>query len=163
MNQFIICRVLDQHFALPILSVDRIAPLKNVTTIPDTINYIMGIMESEEAVLPVVDLSKRFFDQPLGGEHNKQVLVTYWQGKEVGLAVDEVLTIKEYSGNQIDSQLEKITSLNQDNQVLPIKSFIRTDEGLILELDIDHLFDLSETVEIKQLFDVYEKSSAQKD
>lgn len=163
MSQFIICRVADQYFTVSILSTNRIVPLENVTHVPDTMDYIMGIMESEEEVLPIVDLSKRFFDKSLADEKSAQVLITYWKEREIGLAVDEVLTIKEYDESQIDYQLEKITTLNKENQATPIKSFIRTDEGLILELDIEHLFEETGTIEINQLFDIQQEVSEEEE
>ncbi|MEY8291459.1 chemotaxis protein CheW [Carnobacteriaceae bacterium 52-44] len=160
MSQYILCRVLDQKFTVSILSTNRIIPLKEVTHVPDTSEYVMGIMEAEGEVLPIIDLSQRFFEKPIKDEAAAQVIIVYWKGKEIGIAVNEVLTIKDFSDEQIDHELEKITRLNQNSDYTPIKSFIRSEEGLILEVDIDELFETSGTLEVQQLFDDYEASDA---
>lgn len=158
MSQYILCRVLNQKFTVSILSTNRIIPLKEVTHVPDTSEYIMGIIETEGDVLPVIDLSQRFFERPIQDEDDAQVIIVYWKGKEIGIAVNEVLTIKDFSDEQIDYGLEKITRLNQNSNYTPIKSFIRSEEGLILEVDIDELFETSGTLEVQQFFDDYEAS-----
>lgn len=156
MSQYIVCRVSNQYFTVSILSTNRIIPLTTITHVPDTSNYIMGIMETEGEVLPVIDLSQRFFDKPIEGETAAQVIIVYWKGKEVGVAVNEVLTIREFDELQIDYRLDKITTLNKTSDYTPIKSFIRSEEGLILELDIDNLFEMTGTLEIQEIVDSYE-------
>src|SRR5699024_6780306 len=141
MSQYIVCRVSKQLFTVSILSTNRIIPLTDITPVPDTSEYIMGIMEAEGEILPVVDLSQRFFNEPIEGENAAQVIIVYWKSKEIGLAVNEVLTIRDFDESQIDNQLEKITTLNQYSDYTPIKSFIQSDEGLILEVDINNLLD----------------------
>lgn len=156
MSQYIVCRVSNQYFTVSILSTNRIIPLTTITHVPDTSNYIMGIMETEGEVLPVIDLSQRFFDKPIEEETAAQVIIVYWKGKEVGVAVNEVLTIREFDESQIDYRLDKITTLNKTSDYTPIKSFIRSEEGLILELDIDNLFEMTGTLEIQEIVDSYE-------
>lgn len=159
MSQYILCRVLNQKFTVSILSTNRIIPLEEVTHVPDTSEYVMGVMEAEGEVLPIIDLSQRFFGEPIKDEAAAQVIIVYWKGKEIGVAVNEVLTIKDFSDDQIDHQLEKITNLNEDTDYTPIKSFIRAEEGLILEVDIDELFEMSGTLEVQKLFEYYEASN----
>lgn len=156
MSQYIVCRVSKQFFTVSILSTNRIIPLADITPVPDTTEYIMGVMEAEGEVLPVIDLSQRFFNVPIEGESAAQVIIVYWKGKEVGIAVNEVLTIRDFDQSQIDNQLEKITTLNQRSDYTPIKSFIQSEEGLILELNIDNLFEINGTLEIQELVDNYE-------
>ena len=63
MQQYIVFKVLEQKFALSIHAISRIVPLSSITPVPDTADSIMGVMESEEQVIPVIDLAKRFFDK----------------------------------------------------------------------------------------------------
>lgn len=161
MKQYIVFRAANQYFTVSVLATSRIIALKDVIHVPDTPAYIMGIMESEEEVLPIIDLSKRLFDEPLKDEDAAQVLIVFWKDKEIGLAVNEVLTIKNYDDSLIDYQLDKITSLNQVDKASPIKSFIRTDEGLILELDIENLFEAASLLEINELMDMDNEQAAE--
>lgn len=158
MNQYIVCRVGEHYFTVPILSTNRIIALENVTHVPDTTAYIMGIIESEEEVLPIIDLSKRFYDESMKHPENAQILIVYWQDQEIGLAVDEVVAIKEFEASQIDYDLSKISNvtINSDRSKSPLKSFIRTEERILLELEIDNLFEVADIQENQALFDIEE-------
>lgn len=157
MSQYIVCRVSNQFFALSILETNRIIPLEQITKIPDTPSYLMGVMESEGEVLPIVDLSNRFFNQEITNESTAQIIIVYWRGKEVGVAVNEVQNITSFSETQIDRNLEKVTSLNHENQYTAIKSIIQGEDGLILEIDPENLFDMTGTLEIEGLIENYEE------
>lgn len=157
MSQYIVCRVSNQFFALSILETNRIIPLEQITKIPDTPSYLMGVMESEGEVLPIVDLSNRFFNQEITNESTAQIIIVYWRGKEVGVAVNEVQNITSFSETQIDRNLEKVTSLNHESQYTAIKSIIQGEDGLILEIDPENLFDMTGTLEIEGLIENYEE------
>lgn len=153
MSQYIVCRITDQLFALSILETNRIIPLEQITKIPDTPPYIMGVMESEGQVFPIVDLPNRFFNQKITNNESAQIIIVYWRGKEVGVAVDEVQNIENFDENQIDRDLEKVTFLNHETEYTPIKSIIQGEDGLILEIDPENLFDMTGTLEIEGLIE----------
>ncbi len=155
MEQYIIFRVLNQNFAVSILSISRIIPLSEITPVPDTADYIMGVMESEKQVVPIIDLSKRFFNQSLTQTDQTQVILMYWNDLEIGVTVDEVVQITHFGEEQVDSQLEKITALEDAAEVTPIKSFIRSEEGIILEVSASDLFDMKGTLMIQDLIESY--------
>lgn len=155
MKQYIIFRVLNQNFAVSILSISRIIPLSEITPVPDTADFIMGVMESEEQVVPIIDLSKRFFNQSLTETEQTQVIIMYWNDLEIGVTVDEVVKITQFEEEQIDTQLDKITALEDAAEVTPIKSFIRSEEGIILEVSANDLFDMKGTLMIQDLIESY--------
>lgn len=155
MAQYIIFKVLNQKFAVSILSISRITPLSEMTPVPDTADYVMGVMESERQVIPIIDLSKRFFDQAYKETIQTQVIVIYWNDLEVGITVDEVVEITNFDSEQMDTKLEKITALEDAAEVTPIKSFIQSEGGIILEIAPDDLFDMKGTLMIQELIESY--------
>lgn len=155
MEQYIVFRVLNQSFAVSILSISRIIPLSKVTAVPDTADYLMGVMESEKQVVPIIDLPNRFFNQKIKETDQTQVIVIYWNDLEIGVAVDEVVKITQFNAEQIDTQLDKITALADADEVTPIKSFIQSDEEIILEVSTDEIFDMKGTLMIQELIESY--------
>ncbi|MDN6194976.1 MAG: chemotaxis protein CheW [Atopostipes suicloacalis] len=135
MSQFIVYRVGKQKFAVSISSTSRIIALESVTAVPDSTDFMMGVMETEGDVLPIIDLSQRFYDIELKDTKNAQVVVILWNNEEIGLAVDEVINIVDFEENQIDFETEKYTKIGSNRELSPIQSFIRTEEGIILELN----------------------------
>lgn len=155
MEQFIVFRVLNQNFAVSILSISRIIPLSEITPVPDTPDYVMGVMESEKQVVPIIDLPQRFFDQKIEQTGQTQVIVMYWNDLEIGVVVDEVVQITQFDETQIDTELEKITALEDAAEVTPIKSFIRSEKGIILEIAANDIFDMKGTLMIQDLIESY--------
>lgn len=155
MEQFIVFRVLNQKFAVSILSTSRIIPLSEITPVPDTADYIMGVIENEKQVLPIIDLPKRFFNQKLEQTEQTQVIIMYWNDLEVGIVVDEVVQITQFEESQIDTKLEKITALENATEVTPIKSFIQSEEGILLEIATNDIFDMKGTLMIQELIESY--------
>lgn len=154
MSQFIVYRVSKQKFAIPIATTSRIIALEGVTQVPESSDYMMGVMEIEGEILPIIDVSKRFYNLDLEDLESAQVLVVLWRGKEIGLAVDDVLNIVNFEKNQIDRQVEKFTKIGEVRENSPIESFIRTDNEIILELDMDMFLENKNYGEIAELLDL---------
>ena len=155
MQQYIVFKVLEQKFALSIHAISRIVPLSSITPVPDTADSIMGVMESEEQVIPVIDLAKRFFDKRFEETMHTQVIIVYWNDLQIGIIVDEIIEITNFREDQIDSELEKITALEEPKEVTPIKSFIRTEDEIVLEVSQNELFDMKGTLMIQELIESY--------
>ena len=60
-EQFIIFRLGDQEYGLPIAAVDEIArPPEQITRLPKAPAFIDGVMNLRGSVVPIVDLRRRF-------------------------------------------------------------------------------------------------------
>lgn len=160
MSQFIVYRVSKQKFAISISATSRIIALEGVTPIPESSDHMMGIMEIENEILPIIDLSKRFYDKGLEDVESAQVLVVLWRDKEIGFAVDEVLNIVNFEKNQIDKDIEKFTKIGESREKSPVKSFIRTDDEIILELDLDLFLENKDYGEMAEILDLEETEAS---
>ena len=90
-EQFIIFRLGDQEFGLPIGVVDEIArPPEHVTPLPKAPAFIDGVMNLRGTVVPIVDLRRRFAlaSAELGGA--RRILVLAIAGAKTGFMVDGV-------------------------------------------------------------------------
>ena len=60
-EQFIVFRLGDQEYGLPIAAVDEIArPPEHITRLPKAPAFIDGVMNLRGTVVPIVDLRRRF-------------------------------------------------------------------------------------------------------
>lgn len=162
MSQFIVYRVGKQKFAVSISSTSRIIALEGVTAVPDSTEFMMGVMEIEGEILPIIDLSKRFYNKELKDTDEAQVLVILWKDREIGLAVDEVINIVNFEEDQIDRKTEKYTKLGTNRELSPIQSFIRTEEGIILELNLELFSEENKMLNMKDILDIEEINEADK-
>lgn len=140
MEKFVIFSSGGQSFAVPIEVTEKIIHVEGLTRIPDTSGYVMGAIDYDESILPIVDLSERFFQRKTEVTADTKVIVINWQEKKIGLAVDKVTTIRSFES------ADREVSGNADQEAASyIMAFIRTEEGIILQLDVNRIF--SETGE----------------
>jgi purine-binding chemotaxis protein CheW len=94
-QQIVGFRVGKEDFGVPIGIVHEIVPMMEITAVPDSPNYIEGVINLRGRIIPVVDLRKRFAEAVVPNRRNR-IMVAELDGHRVGLVVDaanEVLKI----------------------------------------------------------------------
>ena len=90
-------RVGEQMYALDILRIREVIRPQKLTPVPKAPLFIEGVINLRGAVIPVVDLRKRF-DQAIRKANSKaRILICVLSGKIIGLVVDEVVEVKNFS------------------------------------------------------------------
>jgi purine-binding chemotaxis protein CheW len=98
-EQFIIFRLGDQDFGLPIAAVDEIArPPERITRLPKAPAFIDGVMNLRGSVVPIVDLRRRFALSSVEPGRAQRILVLAIGAAKTGFMVDgvsEVMRVPE--------------------------------------------------------------------
>lgn len=98
--QFVVFRLGDEEFGLPVEAVDEVAGLpERLTRLPKAPKFLSGVINLRGDILPVIDQRKRFGMAPYAGPAGRQRLLVLRGGKHrAGLIVDaisQVLTVPE--------------------------------------------------------------------
>jgi purine-binding chemotaxis protein CheW len=91
-------RIGEETFAVPIALVHEIVRVPEITAVPDSPDYVEGVINLRGKIVSVIDLRKRFGEKEIRRNKKNRILVTDVDGKLVGLIVDaasEVLKIPE--------------------------------------------------------------------
>ncbi len=91
-------RIGRETFGVPIGLVHEIVRVPEITAVPDSPDYVEGVINLRGKIVSVIDLRKRFGEKHLERNKKNRILVTDVEGKLVGLIVDaasEVLKIPE--------------------------------------------------------------------
>src|SRR5690349_12298752 len=64
--ELLACRLANEHYAVESQFVDEVYPFKDLTLLPCTPPFILGIVNVRGRIVPVLEL-KRFFDLPEKG------------------------------------------------------------------------------------------------
>jgi purine-binding chemotaxis protein CheW len=95
-EQFLLFRIGDSDFALPIAAVEEVAPLpRKLTRLPKAPAFVQGVMNLRGAVVPVIDQAERFGAAMAAGGKRRVVVVRIGD-LQAGFVVDsasEVLRI----------------------------------------------------------------------
>ena len=90
-EQFVIFRLADQEYGLPIGSVDEIArPPDQITRLPKAPAFIDGVINLRGMVIPIVDLRRRFELAAPESVSTQRILVLAIAGRKTGFMVDHV-------------------------------------------------------------------------
>jgi purine-binding chemotaxis protein CheW len=93
-EQFIIFRLGDQEYGIPVAAVDEIArPPDHVTRLPKSPAFIEGVMNLRGSVVPIVDLRRRFELTSEEPGNARRILVLKAGGGKTGFMVDVVSEI----------------------------------------------------------------------
>ena len=90
-EQFIIFRLGDQDYGLPIAAVDEIArPPERIARLPKAPAFVDGVMNLRGAAVPIIDLRRRFEIESKERSGSERILVVAVDGAKTGFMVDGV-------------------------------------------------------------------------
>ncbi|HUO61086.1 MAG TPA: chemotaxis protein CheW [Candidatus Acidoferrales bacterium] len=95
-------RVGKENFGVPIGTVHEIVRMMEVTAVPDSPEYIEGVINLRGKIIPVVDLRKRFGESEIASNKKNRILVAEIQERLVGLLVDAASEVIKIPPEQIE-------------------------------------------------------------
>ena len=144
--QFIVFSIGKEEYGVEILSVREIIAWNDVTQLPNTKEYVRGVMNLRGSILPVFDLRSRFGMGLTEVSNTHVIIIVNVQGKLIGLLVDSVSRILRLSATDIRPVPEAEMIIDQEY----LAGFATADEQMVAVLDIERLFDpavLEESIE----------------
>ena len=122
------------------MKVQEINRIADITRIPQSPDFVEGVINLRGNVIPIIDLRKRF-NMP-EREHDRQtrIVVGEIDGKTVGLVVDAVSEVIRLPANTIEPA-PKIVSKDQADYITGIG---KLDDRLLMLLDIDKILTVSD-------------------
>ena len=103
-----------ERYAIESEWVREIYPLKEITTLPGTPPFILGIINVRGQIISVVDM-KAFFGLPGKGLTNfNKVIILSHDDMEFGLLTDEVLGVRFLPRSEIQAPLPTLTGVRAD-------------------------------------------------
>ncbi|GAA0121429.1 chemotaxis protein CheW [Clostridium faecium] len=133
----------DQFYSGDIMEVERILTYEEPTKLPDSPDFLKGVINYEGNILPVISLSDRFHKIPNDSKENLKIIVTRQGEKKIGVIVDSVSEVKPIMEDQIEDAPDIASQVSKRY----IKGLIKEEERIIVFLTLGSI--LSE--EEKQL------------
>lgn len=133
----------DVEYGIDILAVHEILRFPDVTRLPNTPEFICGVINLRGNVIPVVDVRLRFGLPVASVTELTRVIVVETIGKLVGLLVDNVYQVVRIPESNIDQPSELIEGVSEKF----IKGIGRLRDRLIVILNMSHILFLDEEEE----------------
>lgn len=142
----------DEEYGVDILRVQEIKGWERTTNIPNSPNYVKGIINLRGAVVPIVDLRLRFGLQNTTYDDNTVVIILRAcndQGqteKIIGVVVDGVSDV-----HTLDTKnLQQAPDMNGVISGEFVKGLATIEESMIIVLNVDYLVSIGILDEIKK-------------
>ncbi len=148
-RQYLSFKLDEEEFALDISKVREVLDFTKITKVPQTPEFMKGVINLRGSVVPVVDLNKKFSIKDTQKTVNTRIIIgeVDIEGDSVilGVLADSVHEVMELDPESIEPAPRIGTKLNTDF----IKGMGKRDEEFIMILDIDKVFSEEELVSIR--------------
>lgn len=133
-----------EEYAIPILAVQEINRMMEITRVPQSPAFVEGVINLRGKVIPVVDLRKRFGIQTGDCTGDERIIVVEVQSEAdarvIGFTVDKVNRVLRI-GSDIVEPAPSMASGADSDYVLGVG---KLDDGLLILLSLDKLFNQRE-------------------
>jgi purine-binding chemotaxis protein CheW len=135
-KQFVVFMLAEKYYCLIIDSVVEIVRMEAVTKMPETPDFIEGIINLRGKIVVVIDLCK-IFDMPLSERTNaSRIIIVESRGQRFGMIVDSVSEVLGISSSDIEPPPAIIAETG--NKAVEAIALVK--DKLITILDIEKLF-----------------------
>jgi len=128
------------EYGVDILSVHEILRIHEITRLPNTPDFIKGVINLRGNVIPVVDVRLRFGFPEADYTDLTRIIVIENEGKQVGLLVDNVHQVVRIGQASVDSPDELLEGVSQEF----IKGIGRMKNRLIILLNMTNILFLED-------------------
>ena len=123
-GKYMTFKLADEAYGLPILKVREIIGLMEITRVPRTPDFIRGVINLRDRVVPVVDLRLKF-GMPRTESSEQTVIIVVQCGiggrnLTMGILVDQVLEVLSIDGAQIEPPPALAASASESQFVLGV-------------------------------------------
>lgn len=143
-GQYLTFMVAGEEYGVEILRVQEIKGWDTATPIPNTPDHILGVLNLRGAVVPIIDLRKRFSLDSIPYGPTTVVIVVKMQHNEkdrtVGLVVDAVADVYRLDSADIQPPPDMGGTINTKF----VRGLTTVDDKMVILLEIDHLIDFGE-------------------
>lgn len=145
----VVFRLSDDEFGLDVMQVVEVIHLPETRTVPRAPEFVEGLATLRDTVVPVIDMRKRFSLPVNQTGLPPRLLVVQMGNAQVGLVVDSVPGVILLRDGSVSPPPELFRGLARRF----LKGIARTENRLIILLDIERILDTEERIALEQLID----------
>ncbi len=146
-GKFLTFALEKEEYGVEILKVKEIIGLMDITTVPQTPEYMKGVINLRGKVIPVIDLRLKFSMPESEYTEETCIIVVEVGVSLIGIVVDSVSEVMYIKGDEI----EDAPSFGQEVDTKFILGLGKTKEKIIILLDINRVLSTEELEMVEQM------------
>ncbi|MGI6703203.1 MAG: chemotaxis protein CheW [Clostridia bacterium] len=138
-NQYVVFEIEGREFAVDIDSVKTIEKVTEITRVPGTQDFVMGVINLRGEVIPVINTRKRMELEDRGFDSESRIIIINAGDGEVGITADSATEVLSIDRELVDADPEFFGGGNDSY----IKGIARLGERIIVILNLERLLELT--------------------
>ncbi|WP_292465330.1 chemotaxis protein CheW [Methanolobus sp.] len=146
--QLVVFELGGEEFGVEIMNVQEIIRMPELTQIPQSPDFVEGVINLRGRIIVVVNLSKRFNLHSRVADENSRIIVVEIGTTVVGMIVDSVNEVLRIPVSSVEPAPELVMSKVSRNY---LKGVGKIDKRLLILLDLGRVLTVEEITEITNL------------
>lgn len=138
-DQYLTFMLQGEEYAVEILQVQEIKGWDSVTLVPNTPDYVLGVINLRGAVVPIVDLRKRFNLDAIKFSPTTVIIVVKVTDSDseniVGIVVDAVSEVYRFNKDDV----QPLPDLGNTISTEYVRGLVAMDDKMVILLEINRL------------------------
>ena len=126
-KQYIVIRINNEFFGIDIMNVDSIVKIQQITRVPKSQDYFIGVINLRGEIVPVMSHRKRFGVEEVPDDSATRIIILKLDQNLVGIKVDMVRDVVALE----ETDIEKNNIVTGNNGQMFIKAVGKHDDELI--------------------------------
>ncbi len=142
--QLVSFQLAEEEYGIEITKIREIILMGEITQVPQTPDYVKGLINLRSTVIPVIDLRTRFGLPEGEVTDESRIMVLHVGTKTIGIVVDGVSEVLRVTQNQIAEPPPTVAGLGRKY----LTGLVKLEERLLIMLDIDKILDEEDTASL---------------
>lgn len=134
-RQYVIFKLNHEEYAIDIMNVKEISEYIEPTKVPNSPDFVEGIISYRGHVVPVINLHEKFNLPSSSITANTRIIIFALNNKQIGLLVDDASQVLTIDDHHIEPAPSIIMSLDTDF----IGGIGKVNDRMIIIIDIENL------------------------
>ena len=145
--QFVVFKLGREEYCVNIMQVQEIGPYQEPVKVPNTPDFVEGVMNLRGSVIPVLSLKKRFNIKGQELTENTRTIVINFGDKQIAFIVDDASEVLTLDTADIQETPELIAGIERKY----ITGIGKRGDRLLIILDLSFLLNEQEQIQIANM------------
>ncbi|WP_340820732.1 chemotaxis protein CheW [Methanolobus sp. WCC4] len=146
--QMVVFQLGDEEFGVEIMKVQEIIRMPEITQIPQSPDFVEGVINLRGRIIVVINLDKRFNLSSKEVDEHSRIIVVEIGDNVVGMIVDSVNEVLRIPASSVDPAPELVMSSVSKEYITGVG---KMDNRLLIFLDLARILDKKEVEDIAKL------------
>ncbi len=140
-------RLNQEEFGIEILMVEEIMRMRQITKVPNSPDFVAGIVNIRGKIIPVVNLRSKMGMPEKEYDKGTRIIVVEVASKTTGFIVDSVTEVLRIPSNITEAPPEMVAGINSEY----IKSVGKLEDRILILIDLEKVLSSAEKIQLQEV------------